>query len=310
MTYEEALAAFEGEPPIQVLFEEGAADGQPPLDRRSPGSSRASNRGRSRRRSWPAGTSAADGTPRHRRSGRQRASRVRRAIRPASRRRSTTATRSDLWRTDVVWDWQEPAAGTVATFASPPLTDTAVMVGSALGRPVGQLRPRRHRSRGDAQRGPPRRQEVYVQRGWLRASHRALDEAASTEQRPVQTHLEADAEPLPDGVDEPGSRWRGSRSSRSPTCSEPDRRSASRSTRRVATGRCGRSRRSPTARSCSSASAATTRRRSCCPSFPASNAPRRHRRVRSLRGQPCRTPVLSTTSRMTNRVPARRTELA
>ena len=29
-TYEQALAAFEAEPPIQVLFEEGAADGAVP----------------------------------------------------------------------------------------------------------------------------------------------------------------------------------------------------------------------------------------------------------------------------------------
>ena len=38
-----------------------------------------------------------------------------------------------------------------------------------------------------------------IQSGWLRASHRALDEAASTELHPVQTHLEADAAPLPAG---------------------------------------------------------------------------------------------------------------
>jgi predicted acyl esterase len=41
---------------------------------------------------------------------------------------------------------------------------------------------------------------MYVQSGWLRASHRTLDEAASTVLRPVHAHLEADASPLPDGV--------------------------------------------------------------------------------------------------------------
>ena len=39
--------------------------------------------------------------------------------------------------------------------------------------------------------------EIYVQSGWLRASHRALDTAQSTELRPVQTQLKADAAPLP-----------------------------------------------------------------------------------------------------------------
>ncbi|MEM1333905.1 MAG: CocE/NonD family hydrolase C-terminal non-catalytic domain-containing protein, partial [Actinomycetota bacterium] len=37
--------------------------------------------------------------------------------------------------------------------------------------------------------------EVYVQSGWLRASHRALD-ATSTELRPTHTHLVDDAAPL------------------------------------------------------------------------------------------------------------------
>jgi hypothetical protein len=41
--------------------------------------------------------------------------------------------------------------------------------------------------------------ETYVQAGWLRASQRALDPDRATELRPVKTHLEADAAPLPDG---------------------------------------------------------------------------------------------------------------
>jgi putative CocE/NonD family hydrolase len=45
----------------------------------------------------------------------------------------------------------------------------------------------------------PDGQETYVQRGWLRASQRKLDEAASTELRPVQTHRSTDVEPLAAG---------------------------------------------------------------------------------------------------------------
>ncbi|MGH0036584.1 MAG: CocE/NonD family hydrolase [Myxococcota bacterium] len=44
----------------------------------------------------------------------------------------------------------------------------------------------------------PDGQERYVQSGWLRASQRALSKE-STELRPVHTHLEADAAPLPEG---------------------------------------------------------------------------------------------------------------
>jgi putative CocE/NonD family hydrolase len=42
----------------------------------------------------------------------------------------------------------------------------------------------------------PDGQETYVQRGWLRASHRKLDAKRSTAVRPYQTHLRADAQPL------------------------------------------------------------------------------------------------------------------
>jgi putative CocE/NonD family hydrolase len=45
--------------------------------------------------------------------------------------------------------------------------------------------------------------ETYIVRGWLRGSHRKLDTAASTPLRPVQTHLESDAQPLQPGLPTP-----------------------------------------------------------------------------------------------------------
>ena len=45
----------------------------------------------------------------------------------------------------------------------------------------------------------PEGDEVYVQSGWLRASHRALDEEQSTATHAVHLHTEEAAEPLPDG---------------------------------------------------------------------------------------------------------------
>src|SRR5690606_8948776 len=45
----------------------------------------------------------------------------------------------------------------------------------------------------------PDGQELYLQNGWLRASHRKLDEEVSTELRPQSTHLESDDERLPEG---------------------------------------------------------------------------------------------------------------
>jgi predicted acyl esterase len=45
----------------------------------------------------------------------------------------------------------------------------------------------------------PDGQEVYVQRGWLRAAHRKLDPERTTALRPYQTHLRADERPVPAG---------------------------------------------------------------------------------------------------------------
>jgi uncharacterized protein len=45
----------------------------------------------------------------------------------------------------------------------------------------------------------PDGQEMYVQRGWLRASHRKLDPVRSTALRPFHTHHEADVRPLTPG---------------------------------------------------------------------------------------------------------------
>jgi uncharacterized protein len=46
----------------------------------------------------------------------------------------------------------------------------------------------------------PDGQETYVARGWLRASHRALDHSRSTGTYPVQTHLQGDSAPVKPGV--------------------------------------------------------------------------------------------------------------
>jgi uncharacterized protein len=200
--YADALATFETEPPIQVLFEEGAADGQParsPLPRFVESFD-----------AWPIPSTelqrwylAPDGAlATEAPIDNARAEYL--ALPDGIPATFYDGNSSDLWRTDVQWDWQEPAPGTVASFASPALDETTVMVGSAsadlwvsssladtdLEVTLTEIRP-------DGQ-------EMYVQSGWLRASQRALDDAASTEQRPVQTHLEADAEPLPDGVTDKG----------------------------------------------------------------------------------------------------------
>jgi predicted acyl esterase len=198
MSYSDALAAFEADQPIQVLFEQGAADGftpRTPLPRWSASFD-----------AWP--VPGAEATAWYLGSGGAlsaapptvgEASTDYLALPDATPATFFDGSSSGVWSVDVVWDWQAPPPGTAAEFTSEPLAADTVVVGSGsvdlwiasntgdtdLEVTISEVRPD-----GD---------ETYVQSGWLRASHRTLDDAASTELRPVHTHLEADASPLPEG---------------------------------------------------------------------------------------------------------------
>jgi predicted acyl esterase len=96
-------------------------------------------------------------------------------------------------------DWQPLVDGTAAAWATPPLDGDVTIVGPG----SVDLWLRSSAEDTDVQvthsEVRPDGLETYVQSGWLRASHRALDEKASSELDPRPTHLEADAAPLPAG---------------------------------------------------------------------------------------------------------------
>ena len=196
MEFDDALAAFEAEPKVQILFEQGAADGATPLAPlpRFVESFESWPIPSTEARVWVLGPDGAlaDEAPAEDGSVEYL------ALPDGVASTFWTGNSSDLWRTDVTWDWQQPAPGTFADFRSAPLAETLTMAGSAsadlwvtsnlgdtdLEVTLTELRP-------DGT-------EVMVQSGWLRASHRQLDDVASTPLRPVHNHLEADAAPLTD----------------------------------------------------------------------------------------------------------------
>src|SRR4051812_46199246 len=100
--------------------------------------------------------------------------------------------------------WQErPPAGTVATFTTPTFDKDALYTGNGSAdlwlsstAPDTDLEVMLTELRPDGHGGWL---EEYVQKGWLRASHRKLDESQSTPLRPYQTHQATDVQPLVPG---------------------------------------------------------------------------------------------------------------
>ena len=195
-SYEAALARFEAEPKVRLLFENGAG-GQPgapvpsfemsfdrwPIPSLVPTAWYFQEGGRLDK-TKPTGNGA-DAY----------------MYDPSAAGRTTIASSDDLavWTALPDWDWRPVDAGKALAYATDPLSETLVMAGSGsvdlwlkstatdvdLQVTLSEIRP-------DGK-------EVYVQNGWLRASHRKLDAAASSELRPVQRHRKEDAADLPAG---------------------------------------------------------------------------------------------------------------
>ena len=199
MTYDEALAAFEGDPPIRCSSRRA-----PPTGRCR---ARPSPRFTGGFASWPppevdaahAGTSAPTArwaTSTDRSNGGRSSYTADPSAVPDTFFAASTG--QSVWAYDVQWDWQQNPPGTAASFVSAPFDADTILTGSG----AVDLWIRTDAADTDLEvtlsEIRPDGQELYIQSGWLRASQRALADDA-TELRPVHTHPEADAAPLPAG---------------------------------------------------------------------------------------------------------------
>ncbi|MDQ1466044.1 MAG: uncharacterized protein QOH10_459, partial [Actinomycetota bacterium] len=106
---------------------------------------------------------------------------------------------SSIWGANPTYDWRPLPLGKALAFDSPPLAQDVTMAGTGSvdlwlrsTAPDTDLEVTLTELRPDGQ-------ERYVQSGWLRASHRKLDPARTTQLRPWHTDLRADAALLPAG---------------------------------------------------------------------------------------------------------------
>jgi len=103
------------------------------------------------------------------------------------------------WDARPDWKWEAPPEGTALSFETEPLAATLVLAGTgsvdlwlSSTSPDTDLQVTLSEVRPDGN-------ESYVQTGWLRASARAVDEAWSTELRPIFDGREETIRPLPPG---------------------------------------------------------------------------------------------------------------
>ncbi|MCA9715284.1 MAG: CocE/NonD family hydrolase [Myxococcales bacterium] len=195
-SYESALAAYEAEKPVRILFEAGGAPGegpglpiksfeysfdQWPLPEITP----------QRWHMQPWGILAAEPPPADG-GGSQ-------WTHDPDAGQVTTLPSGDINSSLPPWNWPNEQDGRAVVFQTAPLQQDVVMIGPA----SADLWIRSTADEADLEvtitEVRPDNQEMYIQSGWLRASHRKIDDSRSTELRPVQTHLEEDAEPLTPG---------------------------------------------------------------------------------------------------------------
>ena len=200
-TYEAALTAFQSQPSVRILFDNGAG-GPPGVP--YPGFERSFNRfpiPGTKPQSWffrPNGLMTRK-PPQKGRKGASTTFTWDKTARPPTDFAGTDTGSGDLWTAHPNYDWRQPPAGTAASFVTPPLArDTAIVGAGAVHAwlrtsvPDVDLQVTVSEVRPDGK-------ETYVQSGYLRASGRKLDPRKSTLLEPVLSLRREDLAKLPRG---------------------------------------------------------------------------------------------------------------
>lgn len=197
LSYRRALRRYQSEPHIRVLFEEGAAKGEPsgaPLPRFEHSF-----------RSWPVPSRHrvhyflhSDGllggrvSPGHHRTHSFSAD-------PSALPATDYSGSSDaIWQAHPAYHWKQIPKGTGLGWITAPMPRTKVYLGGGSLNVWVKTRAPDVDLEATVSDVRPSGREVYVQTGWLRASHRRLA-PSSTALHPVHTDLESDAKPMPRG---------------------------------------------------------------------------------------------------------------
>ncbi len=195
-TYADALAAWEKEPPLHILFESGAGDPNTPgspvatFEKTYPAWPPPSQQ--AERWYFEPDGSLGDAQP----TATGAASEF--VVDLQAGERGILAPGGNVWDLMPAYDWRQPAPGSAVVAVSAPLAKDLLMAGTG----SVDLWIRSSATEADLEVNlsevRPDGQEMYVQSGWLRASQRKLA-ANATELDPRHTHYQADVQPLVPG---------------------------------------------------------------------------------------------------------------
>ena len=200
-SYEAALNLFQSQPPVRILFDNGAG-GAPGVP--YPGFERSFNRfpvPGTKPQSWffrPNGLMTRKPATKGRKGASTRFT-WDKAARPPTNFAGTNKGGGDLWTAHPSYDWRQPPAGTAASFLTPPLArDTAIVGAGAVHAWIRAKAPDVDLQVTVSEVRPDGK-ETYVQSGYLRASMRKLDQRKSTLLEPILSLRREDSAKLPKG---------------------------------------------------------------------------------------------------------------
>ncbi len=198
--YASALAAFESQPPVRILFDNGAAGPQPgaPLAGFEQSFSRFPPAG-TRAKSFYLASGGALSTRKPGKAAAESFTWDKNARPPTSFSGDTGSGPGGLWTATPGYDWSQTPAGHAVSYVSSPLGANTVVIGAgALKAWVRSSAPNVDLQVTVSEVRPDGK-ETFVQNGWLRANGRKLDHQKSTPLEPVLSLRKSDAAPLPKG---------------------------------------------------------------------------------------------------------------
>jgi predicted acyl esterase len=197
-TFDAALAAFERQPQVRILFDNGAGSSTPgnPYPAFEQSFARFPLPG-TEARSWYLGSGGSLNDSRRTEPG-QNEFTWDKGARPATDFTGNTGG-GGLWGNSPNYNWTQNPAGTAVSYITEPLSrNTVVVGGGALQAWIKSSTPDVD-LQATVSEVRPDGKETFVQSGWLRASERKLDRSKSTLLEPVPSGREKDAAPLPPG---------------------------------------------------------------------------------------------------------------